>query len=204
MVTDGRVKELRRLLRMGRTLADSARMAEMREKSTRKYRDDDGRPSQKKTARTYRTRTDPFEDVRGEVQGRLETEPRLKAKTLFEWLQETRAGVSYPAGEFFVMTHGAVSRCVTTSRDRSRRQDNPKASEHWMEITAPFVAGSSGCGVFNEKGEVVRLVSRLHPLMRDTPPNAMDAKSPIASFVEMLVRRCVPLAAIRDGFERKT
>ena len=89
MVTDGRVKELRRLLGMGRTLADSARMAEMSEKTAQKYRDDDGLPSQNKTARTYRTRTDPFADVWGEVQERLETEPRLKARTLFEWLQET-------------------------------------------------------------------------------------------------------------------
>jgi len=92
MVTDGRVKELRRLLGMGRTLADSARMAEMSERTARKYRNDDGLPSQNKTARTYRTRTDPFADVWGEVQERLETEPRLKARTLFEWLQETHAG----------------------------------------------------------------------------------------------------------------
>jgi hypothetical protein len=41
MVTDGRVKELRRLLGMGRTLIDSARMAEMSEKTAHKYRDDD-------------------------------------------------------------------------------------------------------------------------------------------------------------------
>lgn len=92
MVTDGRVKELRRLLGMGRTLADSARMAEMSEKSARKYRDNDGLPSQKKTARTYRTRADPFEDVWDDVQERLEAEPRLKAKTLFGWLQETYKG----------------------------------------------------------------------------------------------------------------
>ena len=92
MVTDGRIKELRRLLGMGRTLADSARMAEMSEKTGRKYRDDDGLPSQKRTTRTYRTRTDPFEEVWGEVQERLETEPRLKAKTLFEWLQITHEG----------------------------------------------------------------------------------------------------------------
>jgi hypothetical protein len=91
MVTDGRVKELRRLLGMGRTLIDSARMAEMSENTARKYRDD-GLPSQKKTARTYRTRTDPFADVWDEVQERLETEPKLKAKTLFEWLQITHEG----------------------------------------------------------------------------------------------------------------
>ena len=46
MVTDGRVKELRRQFGMGRTLADSARMAEMSEKTARTYRDDEGLPSQ--------------------------------------------------------------------------------------------------------------------------------------------------------------
>ena len=92
MVTDGRVKELRRLLGLGRTLADSARMAEMSEKTARKYRDGDGLPSQKKSTRTCRTRVDPFEAVWDEVQGRLEVEPRLKAKTLFEWLQGQHPG----------------------------------------------------------------------------------------------------------------
>jgi len=92
MVTDGRVKELRRLLGMGRTLIDSARMAEMSEKTARKYRDDDILPSQQTSERTYRTRIDPFEDVWPEVQLRLESEPRLRAKTLFEWLQQQQPG----------------------------------------------------------------------------------------------------------------
>ena len=43
MITNGCVKELRRLLGLGRTLGDSARMAEMSEKTERKYRDDDRR-----------------------------------------------------------------------------------------------------------------------------------------------------------------
>ena len=38
MVTDGRFKELRRLLNLSRTLAASARMTEMSEKTARKYR----------------------------------------------------------------------------------------------------------------------------------------------------------------------
>lgn len=91
MVTYGRVKELRRLLGMGRTLADSARMAEMSEKTARKYRDD-GLPSEQQSVWAYRTRVDPFEDVWNEVQQRLEVEPRLKARTLFEWLQRTHDG----------------------------------------------------------------------------------------------------------------
>ena len=92
MITNGRVKELRRLLSLGRTLGDSARMAEMSEKTARKYRDDDGLPSQQTSDRTYRTRSDPFADVWDKVQQRLELEPRLKAKTLFEWLQQTHEG----------------------------------------------------------------------------------------------------------------
>jgi hypothetical protein len=92
MVKDGHVKELRRLLGLGRTLCDSARMTEMSEKTARKYRADERLPSQQKSDRNYRTRTDPFEDVWAEVQQRLEAEPRLKAKTLFEWLQQTHEG----------------------------------------------------------------------------------------------------------------
>ena len=89
MITNGRVKELRRLLGLGRTLSDSARMAEMSEKSARKYRDDEGLLSQQTSDRKYRTRNDPFAEVWNKVQQRLELEPRLKAKTLFEWLQQT-------------------------------------------------------------------------------------------------------------------
>ncbi len=92
MITNGRVKELRRLLGMGRGLGNSARMAEMSEKTARKYRDGERLPSQQTTARNYRTRTDPFASVWDQVQQRLELEPRLKARTLFEWLQQTHAG----------------------------------------------------------------------------------------------------------------
>ena len=92
MIMNGRVKELRRLLGLGRTLGDSARMAEMSEKTARKYRDSDGLPSQQTSDRSYRTRTDSFADVWDTVQQRLEVEPRLKAKTLFEWLQQTHDG----------------------------------------------------------------------------------------------------------------
>jgi len=67
-------------------------MAEMSEKTARKYRDSDGLPSQQISERNYRTRSDPFADVWAKVEQRLEVEPRLKAKTLFEWLQKTYEG----------------------------------------------------------------------------------------------------------------
>ena len=92
MISDGQVKELRRLLLNGKSLALSARMTEMSDKTARDYRDDDRLPSQRKTPRDYRTRPDPFVEVWPEVQQRLQDEPRLKAHTLFGWLQQTRPG----------------------------------------------------------------------------------------------------------------
>ena len=92
MVTDGQVKELRRLLLRGKSLAGSARMTQMSEKTARDYRDDQRLPSQRKAKRKYRTRVDPFVDVWELVQKRLQDEPRLKAKTLFEWLQDSYPG----------------------------------------------------------------------------------------------------------------
>ena len=48
MVTDGQVKELRRLLGTGKTLAAAARMTEMSENTARQYRDDQRLPSDTK------------------------------------------------------------------------------------------------------------------------------------------------------------
>ncbi|WP_145387804.1 hypothetical protein [Stieleria neptunia] len=67
----------------------------MDEKTARHYRNDNRLPSQRKKPRDYRTRIDPFADVWNEVQIRLEAEPRLQAKTLFQWLQDRYPGV-YP------------------------------------------------------------------------------------------------------------
>jgi len=92
MITDGKVMELRRMLARGKSLAASSRMTNMTDKTARKYRDDDRLPSQRKLPREYRTRIDPFAEVWDEVQARLEAEPRLKANTLFEWLQRTHPG----------------------------------------------------------------------------------------------------------------
>lgn len=92
MISDGRVKELRRLLAQGKTLAISARMSEMSDKTARSYRDDNRLPSQRKLPRDYRTRLDPFSEIWPAVQQRLEEEPRLKAHILFSWIQQLYPG----------------------------------------------------------------------------------------------------------------
>lgn len=110
MVTDGQVKELRRLLDQGKTLATAARMTNMTEKTARHYRDHDPLPSQRKKPRHYRTRIDPFAEVWSEVQEKLEAEPRLKAVTLFHWLQQ-----QYP-GQFQDSTRRTFERRVAKWR----------------------------------------------------------------------------------------
>ncbi|HVA46196.1 MAG TPA: hypothetical protein VNH11_07470 [Pirellulales bacterium] len=59
----------------------------MDEKTARKYRLLGTLPSALKQPRAYRTRKDPFAELWLKVQARLEAEPRLQAKTLFDWLQ---------------------------------------------------------------------------------------------------------------------
>lgn len=110
--------------------------------------------------------------------------------------------ISHPRNEYYVMTAGEVSRYATF---RSRR----RPATQWMEITAPFGGGSSGSAIFNENGEVVGLVSRIHPLFRvqrSNQPRDEDGEEDSANqesssrYVEMVLRRCVPLAAIRSCF----
>lgn len=61
----------------------------------RHYREQATLPSARKKAsvpRTYRTRPDPFATVWPEVEEQLRAEPRLRAKTLFDWLRQTHPG----------------------------------------------------------------------------------------------------------------
>jgi len=113
MVKDGQVRELRRLLSLGKTLAAAARMTDMSEKTARKFRDDERLPSQRKTPRDYRTRADPFAEAWPEVQKKLEAEPALKAVTLFGWLQQTHPG------QFPDSTRRTFERRVAQWRTRS-------------------------------------------------------------------------------------
>ena len=91
MVTDGQVRKLLLDLESDK-LAVAARRAGMDEKTARKYRALGALPSTQKRLRTYRTRKDPLAELWQKVQARLEAEPRLKAKTLFDWLQKERPG----------------------------------------------------------------------------------------------------------------
>jgi hypothetical protein len=76
----------------GKSLAASAAKADMDEKTARKYRALGKLPSEIKVDYTWRTREDPFAEVWKEVKEKLEINPGLEAKTLFEDLQRRYPG----------------------------------------------------------------------------------------------------------------
>src|ERR1051326_3588005 len=90
-ITDAQVKELRRQLRRCSSLQKAALKTGMDRKSAAKYQE--GKmPSERKSARTWRTRIDPLAAVWPEVQAELERAPGLQALTLLALLQERYPG----------------------------------------------------------------------------------------------------------------
>jgi Mu transposase, C-terminal domain len=91
-VTAAQVKELRRQLNQGASLRTAAMRANMDRKSARKYRKLGQLPNEARKPHTWRTRPDPLAEVWPAVAEQLQQEPRLQAKTLWEWLQQTQPG----------------------------------------------------------------------------------------------------------------
>ncbi|MDP1560544.1 MAG: serine protease [Pirellulaceae bacterium] len=104
--------------------------------------------------------------------------------------------LSHPSSEFYVLTHGIVSRHVTLTQRRSQ--------SHWLEVTAPFGAGSSGSGVFDDHGQLIGLVSRIYPIFRGAeqigPAEDRNERQRSTPYAELILRRCVTVAGIRDCF----
>lgn len=81
------------LLGKGKSLAASAAKADMDEKTARKYRQLGKLPSEIKVEHTWRTRQDPFAEVWEQVKEKLDINPGLETKTLFQDLQRRYPGM---------------------------------------------------------------------------------------------------------------
>lgn len=92
MVTDKQVRRLMKLIKEEKTLVVAAAKAGMDEKTARKWRKLGKLPSELRPEHDWRTRKDPFEEVWPEVRAKLELNPGLEAKTLFEDLQRRYPG----------------------------------------------------------------------------------------------------------------
>ena len=64
----------------------------MDRKSARKYRELGQLPEEARKPRTWRTWPDALAEVWPAVAEQLQQEPRLQAKTLWDWLQRTQPG----------------------------------------------------------------------------------------------------------------
>lgn len=112
--------------------------------------------------------------------------------------------MSHPHNEFFVVTTGLASRLTKPTMEGD--------SNTWLEITAEFSGGSSGSGVFNTQGELVGLVSRIHPMFREQEKSSAaraageDRSAGVGQgrdsgpgrqyYPEQILRRCVPIESI--------
>jgi hypothetical protein len=77
---------------MEKTQELAAAKAGMDIKTARKYLANSRPPSEQKAEREWRTRPDPFEQVWEEVRQKIDANPGLEAKTLFEALQRESPG----------------------------------------------------------------------------------------------------------------
>ena len=98
MTTDQQVRQLMSLMKKGKSLSTAAAKSGMSEPTGRKYRRGGKLPSELKMAHDWRTRPDPFEAVWPEVEGLLERDAGLQAKTVFEELQRRYPG-EFQAGQ---------------------------------------------------------------------------------------------------------
>ena len=108
MVTDQQVRKLRKAMQEEETLWKAASKSGMDEKTARKYLRTDRLPSETKAERDWRTREDPFEEEWDELRWKLELNPGLEAKTLFEYLQRKKPG-RYEDGQLRTLQRGVKS-----------------------------------------------------------------------------------------------
>ncbi len=92
LVTDTQVRKLREEMRRHGQLGLAALRSGMHRNTARRYIESGLLPSQRKRARDWRTREDPFGEDWEEIAERLKEAPELEAKALFEDLMRRRPG----------------------------------------------------------------------------------------------------------------
>ena len=87
--------------------------------------------------------------------------------------------LAHPAGYPYTYTHGRISRTFT------KEAGNPFGNR--VEITADFAKGSSGGPIMDDRGNMIAMVSCLHPIFYvDQPPSDR----------QMGIKECIPVSSI--------
>ena len=91
--------------------------------------------------------------------------------------------ISHPAGRFYTLTKGVVSRNAMIHKNNVSRKR--------LYITAEFAKGSSGAPIFNGRGEVVGIVSSTESIYYTQ--TADEQKN-----LQMVFRNCVPASSVHS------
>jgi len=84
--------------------------------------------------------------------------------------------ISHPDGRFFTFSEGVIARYFVDEESRTPR----------MQITADYARGSSGCGVFNQQGELTAIVASTSSIYYNQ--DRQQQKN-----LQMVVKSCVPI-----------
>jgi hypothetical protein len=88
--------------------------------------------------------------------------------------------VSHPDGRFFTFSEGMIARHFVTPDTKAAR----------LHITADYARGSSGCGVFNPRGELTALVSATQSIY-------YTEEKGIQRNLQMVVKSTIPVSSLR-------
>lgn len=89
--------------------------------------------------------------------------------------------VSHPDSHFYTLTTGHISRFYLAPRSKTPR----------LQITADFARGSSGCGVLNEAGQLVGLVTSTNSIY-------YTQEKDLQKDLQMVINACVPLSSMQS------
>lgn len=84
--------------------------------------------------------------------------------------------ISHPNSDYFTHSKGTVARYYLMDKPRAPR----------MQITADFARGSSGCGVFNQWGHLIGLVSSTNSIYYKRDANNIKVD------LQMVIKSCSP------------
>jgi serine protease Do len=93
--------------------------------------------------------------------------------------------IAHPDSRFFTYTQGKVSRYYVS---RSKKKC------YWMAVTAEYARGSSGGPVMDDAGNVIGMVANTSSIYY---PSKDPKKNPVGN-LQMTIRNCVPVEAIRN------
>jgi len=111
-------------------------------KTGRKYLADGRLPSEIRPERNWRTRSDPFDSVWGQIRQQIEANPGLEAKTLFEALQREHPG-EFADGQL---------RTLQRRIKRWRATEGPEREVYFPQQHVPGRLGQSDFTRMNELG----------------------------------------------------